>query len=216
MDSLIEAPLAAGGARRLAFRLARSAVEQERPGALRPRRQATVQDLVAPFAQRLAMGGEADLFGWWQFVGGKEADLGGVIARLKRATDDRGAVQNDDAVLPRIVEVAVDPEQRSELDDQASFFFHLAPSRLLHLVAVFDKPAGHVPAALPGLEFAARQQDSAPVLDETAGRRHGIAVQNLAAASAHTPHVVVDFAFDQRRRARRAEPRFTHSSATVS
>ncbi len=59
------------------------------------------------------MGRETDLVRWRQCSGGKERDFGGIVAGLESTTHDQRTVEHDDAVLARIIEVAVDAKQRS-------------------------------------------------------------------------------------------------------
>jgi hypothetical protein len=143
------------------------------------------------------VGSEANLFRWWEPIDCKEGNLSSVVACFERAARDERTIQNDDAVLTRIVEVAVDAKERSELDDQASFLADLTPGRLLNILAIFDEPARDVPVAFPRFELAARQEYRAMVLDDAATRGRRVPVVDLAAPTADTAEVTIELAFDR-------------------
>jgi hypothetical protein len=163
------------------------------------------------------MRGEADLVCRWEAIRSEEGNLGGVITRLERSAHRHGTIQNDDAVLSRIVEVAVHTKQRSERDDQACFLSNFAPRRLFDIFAILDEATRDIPMTLPGLEFAARQQNRAVLLNNAATRGRGVPVVDLAAASADAANVTIQLAFDGGSAASRAEPdRGYHSTRHVS
>ena len=163
----------------------------------RAQRAPPLQRFVAPFAHCSAVGSEANLIGWREVIGSEECNLCSVVARLQRAAGDKRTIQNDDAVLTRIVEVTVDAKEWSELDDQASFLSDLTPGRLLDILAIFDEPARDVPVAFPRFEFAPRQPPLAVVLDNAAARGRWVPVMDLPAATAHTAEMLIELAFDR-------------------
>src|SRR5260370_321639 len=116
-----------------------------------------LHDLAMPLVHRTPMGGEANLLGWRKLSGGEERDFGGIIACLQCTANYNCAVQHDDAVLTRVVEVAVNAKQRSELNNQAGFFVNLPPCCVLYAVAVFDKPARNEPVTPPRSHFSPLQ-----------------------------------------------------------
>src|SRR5260370_34734731 len=152
---------------------------------------------VAPCVQCTAVGSEANLIARWEVIGSEERNVRGVVARLERAAGDQRAIEDDDAVLSWIVEVAVNAKERSELDDQASFLSDLTPGRLLNILAIFDEPARDVPVVFPRFELAARQEYRAMVLDDAAARGRRVPVMDLPAATAHAAEMMIELAFDR-------------------
>ena len=161
---------------------------------MRTQRRHSAERLVAPFAQRAAVRREANLICRWQPLGREEGALGGIVAGPEPPANYRGSVQDDDAVLAGIVEVAVHAKEGSELDEQAVFLADLTPGGVFNIFAILEKTARHIPVTHPWLELATRQQDCPVFLDDASGRWCRIPIQNFAAPTAHAADAVIQLA----------------------
>lgn len=119
-----------------------------------------------------------------QVVGGKKANRIGIVARLGRAAEQLGLVEDEDGRAPLLWRIVVNIYQLFDLHTQVCFFQRFAHGDFGGIFTVVDKASGNAPFANFRVHGAAHEQNFAILHNKNTDPNFGIGEMDKAALGA--------------------------------